>query len=104
MSASQRTNPPAIPQSNASAMTQSQLNYDNILELLNKGLVDFIVCFAENDERNNKFKLAFASSLINELDKKNFNQSGTSIIKAAYPERYFTKDGDSVCAKHRDIH
>jgi hypothetical protein len=86
MSASQRTNPPAIPQSNASAMTQSQLNYDNILELLNKGLVDFIVCFAENDERNNKFKLAFASSLINELDKKNFNQSGTSIIKAAYPD------------------
>jgi hypothetical protein len=75
-----------IPHSNANITTQSLLNFDQIFELLNKGLVNFIACFTENDERATKFKEAFAASLLaSPLDRKNFNQFGTLMIKAGYP-------------------
>jgi hypothetical protein len=86
MSASQRTNQLAIPQSHELVTTQSLLNFDQILDLLNQGLIEFIACFAENDDRSKKFKASFATSLVsNPLDKKNFNQYGILLIKAAYP-------------------
>jgi hypothetical protein len=85
MSASQHTALRHIPQSNANITTQSLLNFDQIFELLNNGLVNFIACFTESDERATKFKQTFAVSLLaSAADRKHFNQFGTLMIKAGY--------------------
>ena len=84
MSASHNPNP--IAASVAATSTTSQLDFDNIMELLQNGLIDFMSCFSQNSERADKFKADFTVDLIiSNVNKRMFNQHGRLMIKAAYP-------------------
>lgn len=72
-------------QEKISATNKSQLDFDNIYDLLNQGLINFIACFADNKDKTDKFREMFATHLLNPMDKNNYNQFGIVLIKAAYP-------------------
>ncbi len=87
MSASSRPASLAVSsQDTLPAITKSLLDFDNIYDLINQGLINFIACFSRDENRSNDFKEKFAASLLrNPADKINFNQLGVAMVKAAYP-------------------
>jgi hypothetical protein len=88
MSASHGSSPTSASAAVTTA-TKSQLDFDNILELLQKGLIDLMSCFSKDDDRAGEFKAKFTADLIRSpANKKLFNLYGPLMIKAGYPLVY----------------
>jgi hypothetical protein len=63
-----------------------QLEFNQILEMLQQGLIALMLCFAKNKSQAGQFQADFTADLIrHSMNQKMFNHYGPLMIKAAYP-------------------